>query len=96
MIDKLAEFLAFLVTLNEADPQSKCHICLTSTVTAPDLALVFSWDQEAPLISLADYLVHIYENLGSDDEMFIIAPFAYLVRLHNLGALRVTRLNMHK
>jgi len=45
---------------------------------------------------MSDYLVHIYENIGSDDEMFIIAPFAYLSRLQNVGGLRLTRLNMHK
>jgi len=45
---------------------------------------------------MSDYLAHIYENIGSDDKMFIIAPFAYLVKLHNLGKLRITRLNMHK
>lgn len=57
---------------------------------------MFSCDLEAPQISIEDYLVHIYENIGTDDEMFVIAPFAYLVRLQNLGALRITKFNMHK
>lgn len=43
-----------------------------------------------------DYLVHIFENIGADDDMFVIAPFTYIVRLQNLGALRITKLNMHK
>lgn len=36
---------------------------------------------EMPAISILDYLVHIYENIGSNDEMFVIAPFVYMVKL---------------
>ena len=58
--------------------------------------MVFSCYPEEPQISILDYLVHIFENLGSDDEMFIIAPFAYLVQLQNTFKLKLTMWNVHK
>jgi hypothetical protein len=58
--------------------------------------VVFSCYPEAPQISILLYLVHIFENVGSDDEMFIIAPFAYLVQLQNLFKLKLSMWNVHK
>ena len=101
MIDKLAEFLKFLAVLNQSEGKH-CKLYFTSPlltilpVPTRDLSVVFSCDQEPPQITISDYLRHIYENIGTDDEMFVIAPFAYIVKLQNLGALRITKLNMHK
>lgn len=64
------------------------------------LALAFEWDEgEHPSITLKDYLVHIFENLCVDGfgEQYILAPFAYLLRLQNTqSTLRLNRWNLHK
>ena len=68
----------------------------------PDLNLaadesIFCCAEEQPQVdSIHDYLLHIYEIIECEGEDAIIAPFAYICRLQNTYALRLTPRNMHR
>ena len=63
---------------------------------AADESIFCCAEEQPQMVSIHDYLLHIYELIDCEGEDAIIAPFAYICRLQNTYALRLTRRNMHR
>ena len=47
-------------------------------------------------MSILDYMIRIYNLLEIDEEpALVLAPFAYISRLHNLDQIKITQWNAH-